>query len=53
MRFVRLDVELDDGTDVRVELSRERHAELEPRVGDSLFVSPKDLKVFHEPAQHV
>ncbi len=51
--LVRLDVELDDGTDVRVELSRERHAELEPRVGESLFVSPKDLKVFHEPAQRV
>ena len=46
-------VQLDDGSEVRVELSRERHAELEPRVGESLYVSPKDLKVFHDPAQRV
>jgi sulfate/thiosulfate transport system ATP-binding protein len=51
--FVRLDVRLDDGTEVRVELSRERHAELDARVGESLYVSPRDLKVFHEPAQRV
>jgi len=51
--FVRLDVVLDDGAEVRVELSRERHAELEPRVGESLYVSPKDLKVFLDPAQRV
>jgi sulfate transport system ATP-binding protein len=51
--FVRLDVQLEDGTEVRVELTRERQAELEPRVGESLYVSAKDLKVFHEPAQRV
>jgi sulfate transport system ATP-binding protein len=51
--FVRLDVQLDDGTEVRVELTRERQAELEPRVGESLYVSAKDLKFFHDPAQRV
>jgi sulfate/thiosulfate transport system ATP-binding protein len=51
--FVRLDVQLEDGAEVRVELSRERHAELEPRIGESWYVSPKDFKVFHDPAQRV
>jgi sulfate/thiosulfate transport system ATP-binding protein len=51
--FVRLDVQLEDGAEVRVELSRERYAEFEPRVGESLYMSPKDLKVFHDPAQLV
>jgi sulfate transport system ATP-binding protein len=50
--FVRIDVELADGTPVRVELSRGRHAVLEPRVGETLFVAPRDLKVFlEEPAR--
>ncbi len=44
--FVRLELELTDGTSVRVETSRERYAALEARVGDSVFVSPRDLKVF-------
>src|SRR5262249_54481819 len=35
--LVRLDVELTDGTDVRVELSRDRYAELGPRIGESLY----------------
>jgi len=49
--LIRLDVALSDGTDVRVELSRDRFAELEPRIGESLYLSPRDLKVFHELAQ--
>src|SRR5262249_972594 len=49
--LVRLDVELTDGTDVRVELSRERYAELEPRLGEPLFVAPRDLKVFLDQPQ--
>ncbi len=44
--FVRLELELTNGTSVRVEISRERYAGLESRVGDSVFVSPRDLKVF-------
>jgi sulfate transport system ATP-binding protein len=44
--LVRLDVELTDGTDVRVELSRDRYAALEPRIGESYYVAPRDLKVF-------
>jgi sulfate/thiosulfate transport system ATP-binding protein len=47
--FVRLDVALADGTDVRV--SRDRFAELEPRVGESVFVTPRDVKVFLDPSQ--
>jgi sulfate transport system ATP-binding protein len=49
--YVRLDVSLADGTAVRVELSRERYAALEPRIGESLFVAPRDLKVFLDPSQ--
>jgi sulfate transport system ATP-binding protein len=49
--LVRLDVALTDGTDVRVELSRERYSELDPRIGESLYLSPRELKVFHEQAQ--
>ncbi len=47
---VRLDVALADGTDVRVELSRDRYAALGARIGETLFVAPKDLKVFLDPA---
>ena len=36
---------------MRVELSRERYSELEPRIGESLYLSPRDLKVFHGQAQ--
>jgi sulfate transport system ATP-binding protein len=49
--FVRLDVALADGTAVRVELTRERYAALEPRIGETLFVAPRDLKVFLDPSQ--
>src|SRR5262249_43351913 len=49
--LVRLDLELTDGTDVRVELSRDRYAALEPRIGQSLYVAPRDLKVFLEHPQ--
>src|SRR4029077_4313474 len=49
--LVRLDVVLADGTDVRVEVSRDRYAELEPRIGESLYVAPRDLKVFLEQPQ--
>ncbi len=43
---VRLDIELTEGSTVRVELTRQRYASIEPRVGDSIFVAPGDLKVF-------
>jgi sulfate/thiosulfate transport system ATP-binding protein len=49
--LVRVDVELDDGTGVRVELTRDRHTVLDPRVGESIFVAPRDLKVFVEEPQ--
>jgi sulfate transport system ATP-binding protein len=49
--LVRVDVELADGTAVRVELTRDRYAALDPRVGEALFVAPRDLKVFVEEAQ--
>ncbi len=48
--FVRLEVALADGNDVRVELSRDRFTALGPRVGDSFFVAPRDLKVFADPS---
>ena len=50
--LVRLDVKLDDGTVVRVELSRERYAALdEPRAGASLYVAAREFKVFHDRLQ--
>jgi sulfate transport system ATP-binding protein len=49
---VRLDVALTDGTEVRVEVSRERYAALEkPLVGASLYVAARDFKVFLDHAQ--
>jgi sulfate/thiosulfate transport system ATP-binding protein len=49
---VRLDIELAEGNMVRVELTRQRYAAIEPRVGDSIFVAPRDLKVFLDQEQH-
>ena len=48
---VRLDIELAEGNAVRVELTRQRFAAIEPRVGDSIFVAPRDLKVFLDQEQ--
>ncbi len=45
---VRLDLNLQDGTALLVELTRKRSQELALSRGDDVFVSPKDLKVFHE-----
>jgi sulfate transport system ATP-binding protein len=45
---VRLDLRLQDGTPLMVELTRERSLALNLRRGDDVFVSPKDLKMFHE-----
>jgi sulfate transport system ATP-binding protein len=44
--LVRLDMRLDDGTDVRVELTRQRHAALEPHVGSAFYVTPRECTVF-------
>jgi sulfate transport system ATP-binding protein len=49
---VRVDVTLNDGTGVRVEVSRERYAALEqPPVGAPLFVAARDFKVFVDQVQ--
>ncbi len=45
---VRLDLILHDGTTLIVELTRDRAQELNLGKGDDVFVSPRDLKVFHE-----
>jgi len=47
--LVRLEVGLDDGSEVRVQLTRERCNELSLTQGDHVFITPRDLKVF--PAQ--
>lgn len=44
---VRLDLTLLDGTSIQVQLTRERYIELELANGEDVFVSPKDMKVFH------
>ena len=45
--LVRLDLTLDDGTSLLVQLTRERCLELALEQGESVYVTPKDLKVFH------
>ncbi len=45
---VRLDVVLFDGTALHVQITRERCLELGLASGETIFLSPKDLKVFHE-----
>ena len=50
--LVRLDVELPDGNCVRVELTpASATPALDPRVGESIFVAPRDLKVFLDQPQ--
>ncbi len=51
--LVRLDLVLGDGTGLHVQLTRERSLELELADGQDIFVTPKDLKVFHEPTAFV
>ena len=46
--FVRLDLNLLDGTSLHVQLTRERCLELNLADGEDVYVAPKDLKVFHE-----
>ena len=45
---VRLDLVLLDGTSLHVQITRERCRELGLADGEDVFVTPKDLKVFHE-----
>jgi sulfate transport system ATP-binding protein len=44
--LVRLAVELDDGMEVRVELTRDRYAALEPQVGSPYFLTAWESTVF-------
>jgi sulfate/thiosulfate transport system ATP-binding protein len=46
--LVRLDLTLLDGTALHVQLTRERCLQLELAHGEDVFVTPKDLKVFHD-----
>jgi sulfate/thiosulfate transport system ATP-binding protein len=43
---VRLDIVLNDGTEVRAQLTRERRDELAFQPGEEVFVVPRELKVF-------
>ncbi|MHB8798387.1 MAG: sulfate/molybdate ABC transporter ATP-binding protein [Thermoanaerobaculia bacterium] len=43
---VRLELAPDDGTTLKVEISRERFAELAPSPGDRLRVVPRNVKIF-------
>jgi sulfate transport system ATP-binding protein len=40
---------IDTGKDIQVDLSAARYAELQLRTGESVFVSPKRVRVFMEP----
>ncbi|MHC5540548.1 TOBE-like domain-containing protein, partial [Singulisphaera rosea] len=46
---VRVELGLFDGTGLEVILTRDRSHELSLARGESVFVAPRDLKVFHEP----
>ena len=51
--LVRLELTLGDGTGLLVQLTRERCLELDLAEGESVFVTPKDMKVFHGEASFV
>ena len=46
--LVRLELRLHDGTDLLVQLTRERGQELDLAEGDDVFVVPKNWKVFRD-----
>jgi sulfate transport system ATP-binding protein len=48
----RVEVDLGDGTDLQIELTRERSRELSLQPGDEVFVIPRDPKVFRESERH-
>jgi sulfate/thiosulfate transport system ATP-binding protein len=50
---VRIDIELADSNSVRVELTRQRYAALEPHIGETIFVAPRDVKVFLDQTQPI
>ncbi len=49
--LVRLELRLHDGTDLLVQLTRERGQELALAEGDAVFVVPRNWKVFEEPRE--
>ncbi len=51
--LVRLELTLPDGTALLVQLTRERCLELDLSEGESVFVTPKDMKVFRREAEFV
>jgi len=51
--LVRLDLTLQDGAALQVQLTRERSLQLGLERGDEVFVAPKDTKVFREGRQFV
>ena len=46
---VRLELEDEQGAALQVELPRDRHAALDPRVGERLYLQPRTLRVFVDP----
>jgi sulfate transport system ATP-binding protein len=46
---VRLELEGSDGTLLRVEIPRDRHEALRPRVGERLYLRPRQMRVFVAP----
>ena len=51
--LVRLELTLSDGTNLLVQLTRERCLELALEQGESVYVTPKDMKVFSESTSFV
>ena len=51
--LVRLELTLDDGTNLLVQLTREQCLELALVEGENVYVTPKDVKVFHEASSFV
>lgn len=51
--WTRFELVLVDGTEIQVQLTRQRSLELAAKQGDEVFVSPKDIKIFHQPGGFV
>jgi sulfate transport system ATP-binding protein len=47
---VRLELEGADGAVLQVEIARERHAALAPKLGEKLYLQPRAMRVFVDPA---
>jgi sulfate/thiosulfate transport system ATP-binding protein len=48
---VRLELEGDEGALLQVEIPRDRHEQLRPQLGERLYLRPRQVRVFLDPAR--